>query len=1499
MEKGPRSNNQLLAALNGCNTQKEFVEYFTNHFDQFPLEVLRTPLTTGTFVGRTVLNSLQYINNRDLISPTIKKFGAKLKLTDFYRAPPQTQKPLLLYNLFHLCQYGISSAFKNLWQQWGQEFTDEELLSYFNSNVALWPALFHMDKIPTDVLKILWQRLWPIVSYDHLIGPENSLKLILENIFEGRTNGEALLLVWAPPKLKVPVTQFIINYRRTLTYERKGKEITRELSGLTGLMTTANSNYPILIPIFGFASANLPSTTIFKDTTYHLECLDAIEELGNRDLIAPEALAAIFSHPQWNFDTAFRHFFQKKYWLVCELLIEYGEFQPTTLKDPELLIGLPAPLQPKWLQKSWPLRVNEIMGVAATQTKTPQPAPSRGASRSATINPGVDNVQLFASLDFCQTLEDLEENLANNFQYYSLEQLRRPFQQGPFQGKSVLMLLIRLPNHDYISEAIERFRDLQLADFYPPGPTEKLTFLANSLLKVLDGRSREAFVSIWKKYNHEYTDEELLYGETIVVWPLLFRDARVPIEIFELIWARLSHCSTFEDLYSPPHFYCMPLITNTLAGTSDAKKLMLVWETEQIKAPLTRFLASAKTEIQWKNNSERLSLLTGLGLLRTPSLRPLFDFAKSNLFNLNIFEDTSYHYETLAAFAEDEEHTPEARLSLGIALLKIAALHPKWKFDDALLHFSDLKYLLIFEALLRAGEFDHSFLALLAFVRHLPLSLQLNCLRKCHRVGNGDKVKLETGFTEHNLPEDYPHQERNDAFLARTLIERIESEDDTKVGLAIRSLENIIQENNGKLPDWLHYHGWTPLMSAIVLRKNTLIELLLNASENLTRRSEMGHTVFSLALFINDIPLAKRVLQQIKRSPSENLNEFIIISAYHQPECIPILFNENLLSLDTMRTLRTDEFNLVLNAGTINFLLEKVLPKKRTFSLEIKVAETALTALDDTKWTSLQDLCKSYPFISCTRNAFDVTISANQTATIIQFYEFLDKLQEWLKTNKPEILPKPASEAPTPSQSTASNPEPYKAPEYYFPASPPSPRRHYAAPKRQPQSEVKSQSQSRATGKKEKGSGKGKQPNSKKTKARNINIDKETRRDPKKAQVAQDRPLPYPGPRPPVIKEFNTDLKALSKKEDNSASSVKKDNPSETKIDTELTFIRKLVHERDVMKGVLQGLLDKDDQTVYSILDLALLDNLFKANRSLFLQDKKIVNGDMYNFDCQLIHGVYAIVNEFKQESNFHLFMKACFVDDGLRLLDTSFRDNRPFVSRELQPALENKRSTHATLQRLKVIQSHLRLLDICYLLLEQDDFVHQIALHAINASMINLGEQLARLKEFEPEIYEEIVGSGVGRIIAEKYIPHRNEHHGVNTQPSKKVIFKLGDQFETGLVNDTPDWHEGLEENIIALRKTDLQVIKGKKTQALLAKLIENQTKKCEMEVQVPPGATAPTLAPASPPPLPSPGFLHQFEASREREFREPSRANDQEADVVVAMKNLNLEANAKPSPN
>ncbi|MFI4937329.1 MAG: hypothetical protein ACHQJ6_02325 [Candidatus Berkiellales bacterium] len=1104
----------------------------------------------------------------------------------------------------------------------------------------------------------------------------------------------------------------------------------------------------------------------------------------------------------------------------------------------------------------------------------------------ATDDQPVDRYELVAFAK-TQDLNFLKSSLPSDFHMF-------------LRGKTVLMLFQYLEyfDGDPFTPAIQRFgRHLKLVDFLDQSnPDAKIDFLHRVLQ--IGKKFPSAFLSVWKQFGREYSDEELLYylglPEPILVE--LFVEPAIPLSIFEALWRdRLQHIITPEYLTNPKNDTVpLPrlLVENMNQLKTDGEALMLVWNTPKFKIPLTKYLIKTQIDVNWTYKSghkatEKASLL-GLLIRRceanprlAQTIEPLEAFISRNLDNPKIFEDTRFFLEQLGNIEECEKNK-EWKLKTYLLNLPPMKAHPKWDIDEIFRHFCHKNYWIICRVLLIDGRFNASTLTDPTVLRALPLDLKLQCLRKFRPFPGTAKFRLDPAFvTESPLPDVLPLPPRGKVDSTQTFIEFIEAEDKNEQDKRLRTVtfQEMLEQNKDQLPS-MQLLRWTPLFSAIAAGRERFIPPLLDACPTLLNRSDMGHCALSLAFLTQNTPLVRKLLPKLKtelKTP-DAYQTFLADFVKRHPYTLLTLMGENEIDFlvkdqEKQNALSKLYSTVRLEPYSLNFLLSKILSSRvRRISLEDQTGQP-----DQTKLKTLREVCQKYPWINLniTNYNLEAQISATKETphdiSLEVFYPFYNEMLQWLEINqKKEAAPRSAAlpAAPQPSRPAAPTLSPP-------PSSAPSPKASPARPHGATKTQVDHQKKKRGGGgKAPKGTGVVPQ--------RKVSTEPPKPLDHPISKVAAAGELPrFQGP---IFKlqpgqESKIDLDALSREVKMEAAS-KEDTGPDAKIHTELTFIRELSSERDRMKEILQGLLNKDDQTPRAILNMALLDNLFKTNRALFLQKDDLThkdilaNKDIYEFDCRLIHGIYGFLDDSKLQANFEFFINACFVSDGFQLFNSTHRDSQAFHT-QILGSLANPQSSQATKVRLQLMKSLLQLITDCYPLLEKEESIRQIALHCISACMSLLGEQYARLEEFDPELYKKIKDTPLGKIL-DKYRFYRNLRHGVNPKPLTLTSFQVGDTVETGFISTDKDQQECLFENIEALRKTDLQVINGRKSGRLLDNSIEELTQRCQLQSEAPAPSTLP--------------LFEVFKAAPQGRAQQKDKHSGLPEDIVTAMKGLNL---------
>lgn len=306
-------------------------------------------------------------------------------------------------------------------------------------------------------------------------------------------------------------------------------------------------------------------------------------------------------------------------------------------------------------------------------------------------------------------------------------------------------------------------------------------------------------------------------------------------------------------------------------------------------------------------------------------------------------------------------------------------------------------------------------------------------------------------------------------------------------------------------------------------------------------------------------------------------------------------------------------------------------------------------------------------------------------------------------------------------------------------------------------------------------------------------------------------PLPPKGPLVSLPnREPKTNFESMVRKHDTQAEKAKT-AAGDTKLDSLKMLLSSRVHLAKESATALNTSID-----TFEICDLAMLDLIFKINRSLFLdKNDQIKAKDIYDFDCTLIHGInhYLMSTKGHQHTNLHLFVTYLFdfsnEDPIIKYLNPITRASHGFYT-----TLADSTKTSST-ERLKLIKRLLSLQDVCFKLTqENNDHLKLLGRHALSAVIIILGEQYARLDD---NIQSQIYNKPLGKVL-NSYRQYRNLRHG-NTEQSRSVHL---DDLELDIVfkMEREDWEFSLTK-LVSKFKLNNQSVMGEQHDNLLNKLI------------------------------------------------------------------------------
>lgn len=680
------------------------------------------------------------------------------------------------------------------------------------------------------------------------------------------------------------------------------------------------------------------------------------------------------------------------------------------------------------------------------------------------------------------------------------------------------------------------------------------------------------------------------------------------------------------------------------------------------------------------------------------------------------------------------------------------------------------------------------------------------------------------------------------AVEAKAICELLESRNPSYRERGCKSIEQLI-EQQGAIPTSYNVNGWTPFLSAMMTNNQDLVDLILNSQTKIFTMVGNKIDTISIMAFSNILSpfeIIEKISSEIsKRDLSYHLCKVLgplpdtnstsddphVFKRFHSVTRIDLdqdihTYFTKLGILDWITFDPNEQRELIqavesfveLNPNGVHYLLKELLCRLAQNGLiTYKNDLIHLYEKDEcARGRLFQKLSTEYkwltPMVGRT-SRFNLTsknvrykkeMMEYGTISLKSFYSFLNELTQSLieihteeqkalltipvissltpKISTPQMTADLASSTSTNEENTIGSPK-YKR------------FRDSNYPEKKSLESSKPIENSKRKGKgKTKGKGKEKEINSTRNggkknapKSKDSNLVVESNVGPADINLSvplapytnigsPDKPLDFP------IQENNL---AISK-----AKAPKPELPVRTS--DESKFISNVISHNELNAEFLAT--SKDKQTATMALRLACLYNLFKMNRQLAINDK-----NFFKFHCDLIHGTHeTILAEFKEpnleRSSFWQFLINSFKNDAFKYHEAMFRENEAF-SISSKEALHEPSTKSATLKRLLLIRHLIDFIKSINPSLNKDNLHYQIFKNAFAASIVILGEQYARLKEFTPQLASKLNDTAAGAIFI-KYRDYRNMHHGVNSIPTLKTFNDSDEEYQV-FINFDKDWDD------------------------------------------------------------------------------------------------------------
>jgi len=528
--------------------------------------------------------------------------------------------------------------------------------------------------------------------------------------------------------------------------------------------------------------------------------------------------------------------------------------------------------------------------------------------------------------------------------------------------------------------------------------------------------------------------------------------------------------------------------------------------------------------------------------------------------------------------------------------------------------------------------------------------------------------------------------------------------------------------------------------------------------------------------------------------------------------------------LEVQERLKNEHTDLFLEYETLNSLLDELCSyfnNEKLLSLELYKGLLFINEKEKA-FDRIKSLVEHYPWLD--RTSFSLTraklraYNQNTKISLKTFFEFINACRAKLVELKNEttLLPPPPDEKkpastltsaplkPTPSKTSGENlndKEKAASSNSKVTVKPPEKKqqpRQQSGQKTRQQKKQQPKQQNRAAST---------------PKKQNTTIKSTSTKASSSITAAALPPLPPKGPLETLPnKEPKTNFESMVRRYDTQAAKTKTAT-SDTKIDS----LKRLINSRNYLAKESASALNTPMDT-FEICDLAMLDLIFKINRSLFLdKNDKIKAKDVYDFDCTLIHGINHYLISFKeqQHSDLHLFVTNIF-DFNNEDPTEKYRDPIARATHGFYTTLANSTKTSST-DRLKLIKRLLSVQDLCFRLTQdKNDDLKLLGRHALSAVIIILGEQYARLDD---NVQSQINKNPLGKLL-NTYRQYRNLRHG-NTDLSKSVYLE---DLELDVVfNMERDDYEFSLTKLVSKFKLNNPSVKSEQHNNLLNKLIND----------------------------------------------------------------------------
>jgi hypothetical protein len=709
----------------------------------------------------------------------------------------------------------------------------------------------------------------------------------------------------------------------------------------------------------------------------------------------------------------------------------------------------------------------------------------------------------------------------------------------------------------------------------------------------------------------------------------------------------------------------------------------------------------------------------------------------------------------------------------------------------------------------------------------------------------------------------------NEALRTQVLCNMIASSQQSTREACLAHIKSLIKE--GKLSNQMNFGGWTPFLSAAISKNNEILKVLLESKTALFTTTLNGLNTVDIVMMTTEgeikTLILKKIMQEIPALEyvghlvnfSKRLFNVTKLSAvqqeHHRINTVEkgafFEWAENIpLSLATINKAKQQEFLSVVNNDIemTPVLIQSFLDQSVDILTKeglLKCHKNLILMNNETTISSqgelINKLLDKYLWLApkvgnlkkLSLNVRNLNVKADKTSyvstTLSTLYGFLNELSEGLQLIKQEehvqensVALNTNSQVTQPSVTNTPNITIQKNEETASKElEPKETTKRYQSNvfgfKAQPNTSPSSSPMNHKKVKKNKNN-KPNKPNGS-SKSNKFNYKEDSHEKDTAAEFKEKNIEEY------TLGTFSTLLnnKPFEFKVNDITKSLEIQSFNESSITTELATIRKLMKDATNLQKAFTDLFENDAKISSLCLRLALLNNLFKINRNLTKENNELNldSKSIYQFDCDIIHGAYGSFYLERgtvtlQQSTLSTFVNNCFINNGFQY--HSYKRETESFFNQCKSAVANGNSASATHNRFILMKDLLNMVKKIKPLLMDNSEVGTIAKHAFSACVILLGEQYARLCEFNPSCAAKFQSSSIGPIL-NKYRKYRNLRHGVETELSICTVQEENAKYEA-FINLNQDWDEKLVKFINDLEK-DIYSISDFNVTTLLEEVI------------------------------------------------------------------------------